>query len=171
MGWVFLLPAQKGVLRIVVGLLTSQASLLLAVAVLPYRRLEDNVLAVAGQFVLVMLFIGSILIKAFEDVSTEAALLGDKHFGSRVLGFATTGGIVAALLIFTFGMLVLLLVASVAAVRRDALVPTLRLTATGAPPELTMRSTQVWHIFLSHIWSTGQVRHRMLSQANCRFTD
>ena len=33
----------------------------------------------------------------------------------------------------------------------------LLLRATGAPPELFISPSNLWHLFLSHIWSTGQV--------------
>ena len=42
----------------------------------------------------------------------------------------------------------------------DSSVPTLRLRATGLPPDLPTTSEKTsrgrWHIFLSHAWSTGQ---------------
>ena len=33
----------------------------------------------------------------------------------------------------------------------------LLLRATGEPPELFLSPSHLWHLFLSHIWSTGQV--------------
>ena len=35
-------------------------------------------------------------------------------------------------------------------------VATIRLRDTGKPPELTLRKGQRFHLFNSHIWSTGQ---------------
>ena len=120
---------------------------------LPYARREDNALAVAGQLLLVVLFIGCILIKVFEDVSAA-----DAQVASNVLGFESTGTIVALLIFFTFSMLLVLMISLGVAIHDDALVPTLRVQATGAVPELTLRPSEVYHLFLSHIWGTGQVR-------------
>ena len=34
--------------------------------------------------------------------------------------------------------------------------PTFRVTATKAQPEVSLNKGQKWHLFLSHIWGTGQ---------------
>ena len=150
MGWVLrFLPSSKAFLRIIVALLASLAYLIATVAIRPYRRLEDNALAVASSAVLVILFVGCALIKSHEDVNLATTLLGDSQLASRVLGFSSTSEIVALLLTFMFGML-LLLAASVAwAMRREGRVRTLRLVS-GGQPELGLGQNHKWHAFLSH---------------------
>jgi len=49
-----------------------------------------------------------------------------------------------------------LLIAVIVAIRHDAVVPTLRLRGTGVPPELTLGPSELYHLFLSHTWQTGQ---------------
>ena len=99
MGWVLrFLPSSKAFLRIIVALLASLAYLIATVAIRPYRRLEDNALAVASSTVLVILFMGCALIKAYEDFDEATTLLGDSQLASRMLGFSSTSEIVALLL-------------------------------------------------------------------------
>ncbi|EOD17232.1 hypothetical protein EMIHUDRAFT_445249 [Emiliania huxleyi CCMP1516] len=52
--------------------------------------------------------------------------------------------------------LVVFLIGAVVAARRVAKVPTVRLVSTKQPPELSIGTGITWHLFLSHIWSTGQ---------------
>ena len=54
--------------------------------------------------VLVILFIGCILIKGYEDTARA-----DPELALAVFGFSSTGHVVALLLVFIFGMLLLLL--------------------------------------------------------------
>ncbi|EOD09806.1 hypothetical protein EMIHUDRAFT_465372 [Emiliania huxleyi CCMP1516] len=52
--------------------------------------------------------------------------------------------------------LVIFLVGAVVAARRVAKVPTIRLVTTKQAPELMLGKGMTWHLFNSHIWSTGQ---------------
>ena len=52
--------------------------------------------------------------------------------------------------------LALFLVGAAAAARRVAKVPTIRIAASKQAPELTLAKGMTWHLFNSHIWSTGQ---------------
>ena len=52
--------------------------------------------------------------------------------------------------------LVIFLVGAVIAARRVAKVPTIRLMTTKQAPELMLGKGMTWHLFNSHIWSTGQ---------------
>ena len=82
-GWVLLLvTAERSFLRIVVGLLVSLCFFSLTLLVRPYQRIEDNILAASTQFVLVALFIGSILIRVYEDTARHDAPLLGRGFAS-----------------------------------------------------------------------------------------
>ena len=39
---------------------------------------------------------------------------------------------------------------------KAARAPILKLMETKAAPELTLQSEHLWHLFLSHVWATGQ---------------
>ena len=56
--------------------------------------------------------------------------------------------VVGALVVFLYGALL--------AARRLAKIHKIRLVSTSQPPELTLARGLTWHLFNSHIWSTGQ---------------
>ena len=151
-GWVLLVPADEGFRRVVIGLLVSLASLTCTVALRPYLRDEDNFLASVAQLVLVALFTCCSWIKVFEDVGERTT----PAVARSVFGFESTDALAAVLLFFIFAMLVLMVLAAYFALRRDALVQTIRLRGSNAQPELTVARGQAYHTFNSHIWSTGQ---------------
>ena len=97
-------------------------------------------LAFGGQLTLEVLSFGCALIKMIDQSSAS-------------LGFGSKDTLAMVLLLCIFGMLFALLISAVQGLQRDAHVPTLRLRASGAPPELTQRAGIVFHLFLSHITS------------------
>jgi len=82
--------------------------------------------------------------------------IGFWQFGCCLFVLSSNEWWVATLLCFIFGMLIMMLLAAAVAVRRDALVSTIRLEGTLAQPELTLALEQKYHLFCSHTWSTGQ---------------
>ena len=54
-------------------------------------------------------------------------------------------------------VLLYLVLSTVWALNNDRRVPTLRLASNYRPPQLTREVGQVYMLFLSHVWSTGQV--------------
>ena len=175
-GWVLLIPTEQTFLRLVVALLLSISSLALLLAVRPYRRAEDNgvnptiephsnllsnklripprtVLAACCQLTLVFGFIGAMLTRLHEDFREQgvhAAVV------QRVMIFTSTAVIATPLIALTLAMAVVMLIIMVAIIHHEGHLPTIHLEETGAPPELTIQRDKRWHLFLSHIWSTGQ---------------
>ena len=155
-GWVLLVHAEQSFLRLIVGLLTTQAMLVWTLISRPYRRVEDNVLAVAATLLLVLTYTCSILIKVHEDLSEATELLGDPQLTYRVLGFASTSGIVVLLGVFALVLLVVIIASTLSSIRDEQRMPILRLKDSGVPPVLTISSAGRWMLFISHVWSTGQ---------------
>ena len=62
----------------------------------------------------------------------------------------------ALMSVCVFGALVLAALLSVQSIIEAAQVPTFRLLTTGNRPELALAKGHKWHLFLSHIWGTGQ---------------
>ena len=63
-----------------------------------------------------------------------------------------TVGMMAAILM----ALILAAVMAAQQIAQAASVPTIRLQRTKAPPDLPLADGHRWHMFLSHIWATGQ---------------
>lgn len=107
---------------------------------------------------LVVTFIGAGYIKAFVDTDQRAAAVGvgEQPFSSVIYGFSSTDQIVVVLLGFTMLMLISLLATMVVMLIKQGRVQTIRLKDTGKQPHLELAWGQKFHLFLSHIWSTGQ---------------
>ena len=73
-----------------------------------------------------------------------------------ITGMRSPNGILLFLLVLTAVLLLLFIVGGVVGLRRIAGVPTIRLSRTGQRPELSLHRGVLWHLFNSHIWSTGQ---------------
>jgi hypothetical protein len=50
---------------------------------------------------------------------------------------------------------------------RAASMPTIRLLSTKAAPALPLATGHTWHLFLSHIWSTGQDQCATIKRQLC----
>ena len=157
-GWVALVPEQKDFYRIVIAVLVSLAMLLLTLTLHPYRHSENQLLAVGSQFMLVVLFVGAGYIKAFEDTVDEVTSLGTDGvaFASSIYGFSSTESIVLMLLLFVLIMLIMFVAILVHHCVKAGHVTTIRSRATAKEPLLTLSTGQKFHLFNSHIWSTGQ---------------
>ena len=73
-----------------------------------------------------------------------------------ILGWGSSDVIVISMSILVGFALALFLIGAVLAARRVAKIKTIRLKKTKQAPELTLAKGLTWHLFNSHIWSTGQ---------------
>lgn len=118
-GWVLLVPARTSFVRLFVAFLTSLAVLMWTLTARPYRRNEDNWLSVAATLLLLLTYFCSMQIKVFEDFSEATGLLGDPELTQRVLGFASTHGFIALLVLFAFALLVVMFVSALTTARSE----------------------------------------------------
>ena len=102
-----------------------------------------NTLAIAVQFSLVCVFLGGAFIKLF---SADA----DEDNEDNVLKIVC--------IMVTFNLFVLVMFSTLAAYQFSTsfVLPSVRFVATGQVPELGLHSGLSFHLFLSHIWSSGQ---------------
>lgn len=117
----------------------------------PYCREENNALAVASTVLLLLTYSSSILIKVVHDVQDIATTLGDPGLASRVLGFASTTGIVAMLICFQSIVLISLILAGISGLRSEERMQLLRLKESGMLPKLTKQPGVKWMLFISHV--------------------
>ncbi|EOD06896.1 hypothetical protein EMIHUDRAFT_453350 [Emiliania huxleyi CCMP1516] len=151
-GFVLLIPEERAFVRLVVATLICSCYAVALAVVRPYKRVEDNVLAVATSLVLLLLFLGT-------NWSTTFLGIQERYQGADpadVLGFRSLNVIVDSMIILVAVVLAFFLVGAIAAARRVAKIPTIRLVSTKQPPELSIAMGLTWHLFNSHIWSTGQ---------------
>ena len=164
-GFLQLIPDSHGFVRVLTGLMATVLYLALLLATQPYKRRDFNLLANAAQFALVCVFFGSVCMRLMQDLETVALL--DEETVERVLGFSTSSQIVGSILCLNLSILVFSLagVALQAAYAHE--LPTLRLVASRDPPELELGHGLQWHLFLSHIWSSGQDQAAIIKRQMC----
>ena len=117
-----------------------------------YARPEDNLLAGGCQLTLIFCFIGGGYIWLFEAISSKFS----PDAGPSVMVFASTTVIALPLVVITLAMIVILFVIVMLLIHNEGHQPIILLADTGVPPVLTVGEGQRWHLFLSHVWSTGQ---------------
>ena len=112
------------------------------------------------QVVLVLLFIAAQTISIFDALESDQ----DQQFAQRILGFRSLDDVVVLmiaaimLVIISFAALLVYQVVTAQPVRE------LRLVWSGEPPELSLFDGLKWHLFLSHIWSSGQDQVALIKQ-------
>ena len=156
-GWVLLVPVEQSFFRLFAALLISIVFLIMLLALRPYRRVEDNLIASAAQASCVFVFIGAMLTRLFADIS-DVTQNGLSRTVSSIMAFRSVDAIAAALVIVTLGVLICILVVMLLLVQKEGRMPTIRTAQTNSAPELSLPQGGKWHCFLSHVWSTAQVK-------------
>ena len=163
-GGLLLIPDRVVTLRLIVALLVSLFFCIALLSCVPFKRLDDNILATVAAFVLACVYLGALLVKLHADSESilmeyvGATLTSDdvSETVTSTFSFESTEALVIMMLIFIFLVLGFVLTALLQRLVAQSAVQTLRL-ASGRVPELTLHDGHVWHLFLSHVWGSGQV--------------
>ena len=146
--------------RLQTGLLLTILYTLLLLYLRPYKRSDVGILAVGVQIALLGVFFGALNIRLYGDLSAIGSGVGgsavDPNLAQSITGWYSTSQM--AMWIFACNMVGMALFFGMLGyqvlTRRDT--PTIRLVDSAALPELSLGPTQRYHIFLSHVWSSGQ---------------
>ena len=119
-----------------------------------YKRSDVGVMAYLSQVFLVSIFLTLMCIHLFsslEDVDSA-------DLPARILGVGSVDVLVATTISVAFGFVVVFLLFTVymAFARQYQDVELLRVVGSGQLPELSLHDGMNFHLFLSHIWSSGQ---------------
>ena len=120
-GFVLLIPEERAFVRLVVATLICSCYAVALAVVRPYKRVEDNVIAVATSLVLLLLFLGT-------NWSTIFLGIEERYQGvdpADVLGFGQLNVIVDSMIILVAVVLAFFLVGAIIAARRVAKIPTI----------------------------------------------
>jgi len=159
---VLVMPGQ--IEQLVIAFLFSLVFLLLISIAMPYKNDDDDYYAKTCGFGLVTVFFFSLVLQL--GVLTEAVdgVLTAQYrtvfgFDAALVSLGMAGSIVGAVL------LVVLIAAQQLVAAAKA--PTIRLEETHAPPDLQLQEGHRWHMFLSHIWGTGQDQCATIKRQLC----
>ena len=149
-------------LRLFLGLLIALSGLTVQLIAQPFRKRTDDAIASVVRLMLVLFFILGIMVKLCdtEGPNTVHNLLDAKIEASKfcfeLVGVATTEAV--AWLIIVAGLFVVLVPLGMFAQKLafSQAIPILRDAQTMEPPVLLLGPGKRYHLFLSHVWSTGQ---------------
>ena len=152
-GVLLLIPQKHNMLRLFLAVLMTTVGAVVIPLIRPYKKLVHNYLSISSHVGLQMIFLGALLVKLHDDfteyASTEVAFL--------VLSFRSSDHILTLMFGFCVLVIALLILMFAAQLRAARHMPALHF-GDGHRPELSLGDTFAWHLFISHTWSTGQVR-------------
>ena len=148
-------------LRLFIGLLLALFGLAMQLILKPFRRDSDNHISSAVRLMLVLFFVLGIMVKLCKTEGPDAIhkLLDARKSNDTcftVVGMGTAYTV--AVLLLCAGLLVVMVPLSML-IRELAFsqsLPVLHDPQTLRPPVLLLQKGERYHLFLSHIWSTGQ---------------
>jgi hypothetical protein len=102
----------------------------------------------------VCVFLGGAFIKLFSGDGVDRAMF-DSGAASDANGdyIFIIVGVMAG---FNFLVLLLFVLLATSQISRSSVLPSVRLVSNGLVPELKREKRQRYHLFLSHVWSSGQ---------------
>ena len=151
-GYFQVIPEEYAFIRVLSGLLLSIVYAMSICSLKPYKRFDVDVLAITSQFALVCVFVGATVLRLFDDL--EAAV--DTETAVELTGFSSTVQVVAVMLIFNLSTFAVALAGIAIQGATQAELPVIRGIADNQLPELSIGNEMRYHLFLSHIWSSGQ---------------
>ena len=141
------------ILQLIVAFIFALVSMLVTAVVRPFRSDTDDYVATAFGFALVAVFFFALIIKVSvlrEDL--ESFLVEDQRDEFEVNIVVVSVGMTIAVAI----ALVVTAIVAMTQLVHAAQAPIIKLRSTSRSPALTIKRGITWHMFLSHIWSTGQ---------------
>ena len=159
---VLILPGS--VEQLFIAFLFSAISAFFVSLAMPFKNVDDDYFAKFCAFALTILLFLALILKV--SVLKEEV---DSFLSSRLRDrFSFDAAVVTAGMISTIVAALLLAMASaVAQILVAARLPLLKLKHTKEQPELTLAPSQRWHLFLSHIWGTGQDQCAVIKRQLC----
>ena len=146
-----------GLIRLTMGQVVALLYMIVLMFVKPYKRFDMGVLAISAQLSIVAIFYGASYIKLWDMLEMEdPGTTGTDSLTFKITGFTQSWSL--ALLVFSFNVFSIVVFLAITVyhmhVRRDT--QSIRRSDNGELPELTLLPGMKYHVFISHIWSSGQ---------------
>ena len=137
-------------LRLFVAIVVSALYLAVLAVVRPFRRDDDAALAYVASLLLICVFASGFILQLCEEGRWGEMTCDDfvglsSSYTASVFVVSLSAGMFAVFCLFNLFRIVLALAT-----------PTLQLASSSRPPVLDLPKKQHFHLFLSHVWSTGQ---------------
>ena len=148
-GFVLLINEEHDLARALVAVLISLIFFAGQWAMKPFKRSLNNWLAAAAHLCLTLIFLGVLLLKVCDASSEACADLGLGEGGD---------GIFLAILVISITAISSMIILAIGMLLHESRAGAglLYVQATGALPDMPKANGIVYHVFLSHIWGSGQ---------------
>ena len=149
-------------LRLFVGLLISVFGMMAQLTLWPFRKPTDNAIASMVRLMIVLFFILGIMVKLCDTEGPNSIynVLDSKiehdDFCFMVLGMPSAYGVAGLMVCVGLLAIVVPLSMLIRELAFSQALPILRDARTMEPPVLLLGAGKRYHLFLSHVWSTGQ---------------
>ena len=148
-GFVQLVPPSLHYVRLLAAVIVTVVYLVLFLLLKPFKRDDVNALAMGSQSLLTCVFIAAQTLRLFNELS-------DVGLARKLLGFSRVDELVAMMILFNVAILFVFGTITVVQIASGRRVRILRLMTTNEAPDLSLSYGLKYHLFLSHIWSSGQ---------------
>ena len=165
-GIIMFIDIQEGsnkILRLVVANIVSALYMGILLAFHPYQMKSDYYLAFVSNFLLICCFtLGMILKLCPDETDANDSYEGFcRNFVGR--GLDSFGASVLVLCL-AFGMAIVSILTIAILTIRKLMGPTIRMVSTKQAPNLELPHDCESHIFMSHVWSTGQDKTHVIAR-------
>jgi len=151
LGFVQWIPHTQLVIRTLSGTLVSFGYLVLLFNVRPYKRNDVTMTAFAVQSATVLIFLMALCIQLFTSLDAE-----DSELATRIMGFDSVDSLIAIMIVTVLTSFATFILFTVYHAVFGNRMQVLRLSHSHEVPELGLKPEIEYHLFLSHIWSSGQ---------------
>ena len=151
-GFVQFIPREYEHLRLLAGMFVALLYLILVLSTKPYKRDDIDALAILLQVTLVLLLLAAQNVQLFNSLEEWYGVAATE----RVLGIKSLDVLVVIMVVcnlLVVGTFVFMMVYQTFSQQSNGL---FRLIASNHPPDLVLNEEKIYHLFLSHVWSTGQ---------------
>ena len=151
-GFVLAIPERYELWRMLAGMLVAQLYLVLLQLVQPYKRQIVDYLAIAVHFSLACVFVGATFLKVYNRLTETVSA----SYAEEITGFSSGDKVVLVMIIWNFATLTIVGGLTMYQLGTEASLNTIRRVDTQTVPELKLAPRMRYHLFLSHVWSSGQ---------------
>ena len=148
-------------LRIVIALILMISYIVALLVLQPFRRDDLTYLAVFLQFVLIISFFGGMVVKLFNDTVVASSV----DVAYETLGVRDEETIVVLMAVLLALATALFAVLVTYRVWQATDMPILKVM--GRTPRVVLRPGKSYHLFLSHVWASGQDQAATLKRQLC----
>ena len=144
----FVIPIKSAFQRVLIALFVSIGYLMAQIVSRPYKRKADSLLSILISVSLIWCNVFALLAKMCESSSELCTEFG--------LGTGSERLFLAFLFLWLATLVVLMAAGLYLLAHTTATAGGIKLKATGKPPGLHLAPGVKYHLFISHVWATGQ---------------